>query len=725
MIRFFMAVMTSCFFLAACSNPENSYSSLPENPGPQNSREFQIPAAAPQEIRPSRPVTIADIVTLRTIGGMGGRGLSLSPDGRHVAFEAHQAYIDSNSYRVAWFVAAITPDAQAINVGDAGDPLLFQNPQGGWASMKAQWSADGEWIYYRRRTDGATQVWRSRRDGSAQQQVTTSAADVTGFRLDPAGRSLFFTTGAARARINAEKRRAAEEGYLVDDALFNPFYEARPFYPPYHFAGGTPRLWRQDLASGQVRKASDADRGAYEDLVRPTALPGRPAARNVVFSDKGASAAWLENADPEKYPGALPPLRLMAASFPDGAALDHVAATACPAPECRGAIVNVWWLDEKEVIFQKQEGYGRRAFYGWTPGAARVRPIYATTDWISDCAPAQDRVVCFVETPIVPRRIVSLNLRSGDLAVVLDPNPEFRQVRLGPVERLVWENEYGRKTWAYLVKPPAFDPAKRYPMIIVQYSPDECLRGGTGNEFPTHAFAANGFVVLCFSQTGVDPEIYRTLADPHAILRAEYGDFAKHKQSLSSLEAIIDRLAERGVIDPRRVGLTGLSAGVEILQYALIHSRAFAAAATSGGGSEPISYFGSTAFSRESFFHPLGFGNPFDKEQGKNWPQFSLALNTDKIDMPLLIQAADREYLHAIQTVITWNVAKKPIEMRVFPDEHHVKWYPAHRYNVHRRNVDWFNFWLRDVKDPDPTKAAQYERWEKLRRQHRNKEDPS
>ena len=319
--------------------------------------------------------------------------------------------------------------------------------------------------------------------------------------------------------------------------------------------------------------------------------------------------------------------------------------------------------------------------------------------------------------------------RFGPLPAVIKSTTE----KSGPVEeelksmfpRLVWENEYGRKTWAYLVKPPAFDPAKRYPMIIVQYSPDECLRGGTGNEFPTHAFAANGFVVLCFSQTGVDPEIYRTLADPHAILRAEYGDFAKHKQSLSSLEAIIDRLAERGVIDPRRVGLTGLSAGVEILQYALIHSRAFAAAATSGGGSEPISYFGSTAFSRESFFHPLGFGNPFDKEQGKNWPQFSLALNTDKIDMPLLIQAADREYLHAIQTVITWNVAKKPIEMRVFPDEHHVKWYPAHRYNVHRRNVDWFNFWLRDVKDPDPTKAAQYERWEKLRRQHRNKEDPS
>jgi hypothetical protein len=128
-----------------------------------------------------------------------------------------------------------------------------------------------------------------------------------------------------------------------------------------------------------------------------------------------------------------------------------------------------------------------------------------------------------------------------------------------------------------------------------------------------------------------------------------------------------------------------------------------------------MSYFGSTASSRESVFHPLGFGNRYVEGEGGNWPEHSLALNAEKVDAPLLIQAADREYLHSIQTAITWFVAGNPIEMRVFPDEHHVKWHPVHRYNVYNRNVDWFNFWLRSVENDDPEKADQYKLWRAMR----------
>jgi dipeptidyl aminopeptidase/acylaminoacyl peptidase len=422
------------------------------------------------------------------------------------------------------------------------------------------------------------------------------------------------------------------------------------------------------------------------------------------------TVAWLENPDPEKYPGALPPLKLYAAS-----AHDIAGTIECQAPECDGGIRRLWWLDPNELIFERYENYGRRAFYGWTPETGAIRRIYATNDWISDCSVAEERAVCFLESPTRPRRIVSLDLRTGDVSTLVDPNPEFKGIRLSDVEHMVWENEFGRRTWGYLVKPLDYDPGRRYPLIVVQYSPDSCLRGGVGDEFPTHAFAANGFAVLCFSQTGVDRDIFKTLVDPLAILRAEYEDFAKHKQSVSSLEVIIDALAQRGLVDPRRVGLTGLSAGVEVLQYALIHSKVFAAAATSGGGVEPISYFGSTASSRENFFHPLDFGNLYVEGEGGNWPEFSLALNAENIDVPLLIQAADREYLHSIQTVITWIVAGNAIEMRVFPDEHHVKWHPAHRFHVYERNVDWFNYWLRGVEDSSPEKSDQYQRWRAMR----------
>jgi len=34
------------------------------------------------------------------------------------------------------------------------------------------------------------------------------------------------------------------------------------------------------------------------------------------------------------------------------------------------------------------------------------------------------------------------------------------------------------------------------------------------------------------------------------------------------------------------------------------------------------------------------------------------------------------------------------------------------------RNLDWFRFWLKGEEDPDPAKAEQYQRWNRLRDEH-------
>jgi hypothetical protein len=57
--------------------------------------------------------------------------------------------------------------------------------------------------------------------------------------------------------------------------------------------------------------------------------------------------------------------------------------------------------------------------------------------------------------------------------------------------------------------------------------------------------------------------------------------------------------------------------------------------------------------------------------------------------------------------------------MFLFPGDHHIKWQPAHRMAIYTRNIDWFNFWLRDAVDPAPEKAAQYDRWRRLKSQRR------
>jgi len=103
---------------------------------------------------------------------------------------------------------------------------------------------------------------------------------------------------------------------------------------------------------------------------------------------------------------------------------------------------------------------------------------------------------------------------------------------------------------------------------------------------------------------------------------------------------------------------------------------------------------------------------------GQAWQRFSAALNAEHIHAPLLMQSAQLEQPGAMELFTRLADLGKPVEAIVYADEFHQKYQPRHRLAVYQRNLDWFDFWLRGVEDPDPSKTAQYVRWRALRRQH-------
>jgi hypothetical protein len=48
-------------------------------------------------------------------------------------------------------------------------------------------------------------------------------------------------------------------------------------------------------------------------------------------------------------------------------------------------------------------------------------------------------------------------------------------------------------------------------------------------------------------------------------------------------------------------------------------------------------------------------------------------------------------------------------------DAPHVLVQPRHRYLSQELAVDWFDFWLNEHEDPNPTKTGQYAKWRELR----------
>jgi len=56
-----------------------------------------------------------------------------------------------------------------------------------------------------------------------------------------------------------------------------------------------------------------------------------------------------------------------------------------------------------------------------------------------------------------------------------------------------------------------------------------------------------------------------------------------------------------------------------------------------------------------------------------------------------------------------------PAEFVVYPKTGHSSSTPQMQYEGAHRNLDWMRFWLLGEEDPNPEKAAQYERWRNLR----------
>lgn len=114
----------------------------------------------------------------------------------------------------------------------------------------------------------------------------------------------------------------------------------------------------------------------------------------------------------------------------------------------------------------------------------------------------------------------------------------------------------------------------------------------------------------------------------------------------------------------------------------------------------------------------LGVGYPGMLERASPfWKALSLSVNARRISTPTLLQQSDDEYLDSLESFTTLREAGAPFDLFVFPNEHHVKWQPAHRLAIYRRSLDWFDYWLKDVRSSDPERQRELKHWDALRAQ--------
>jgi dipeptidyl aminopeptidase/acylaminoacyl peptidase len=648
-----------------------------------------------------------DLVRLRDIGPAEPQYFTspfftLSPDGRWAAFQLRRADPQTNGYCVAMVLLDLARKAPPKILDEGDEPVLLtidlrnipEMPNGVMRVITPRWSPDGKWIAYLKQDQGGVQVWRAFTDGSGSAPLTHSDVDVLDFRINKDGSGIVYVT---RPAIERERRAIEKEGlagWHYDDR-FAPWISKRPFPRPTAV-----RLVEVvDVASGKVRAPSPQEAALVAADDRFPAFGGAPQPTGV----KGLeiSATLLAGGARRES---------LRARGPDGSV------ASCKASACEGAFSPWWMPGHAHVRFRRWEGWAKAssAIYDWDLSSGRVRRLYVTDDLLTSCTPDGKAVICLVDSSLRPRRLVRLDPATGKRETLFDPNPEFARLRLGKAERLHWRNAFGVETIADLVLPVGYRQGETYPMVVVQYDTRGFLRGGTDDEYPIQAFANRGYAVLSFSSPH-SPASRLGAKTFEEAGRLDLKNFVNRRNIQSSLELGVHLAVERGIADPKRIGITGLSDGSSTLEWALIHSKLFSAAATSSCCWDPgfIARVGPAAgrhFLAEGYPGILGRDDPF-------WKDMALELNARRISTPILVNASEQELLEAVETYTALREAGVPIDMFVYPGEYHGRWQPAHRLATYRRSLDWFDYWLRGIRSEAPDRLPELREWDRLRRE--------
>lgn len=664
-----------------------------------------LPVVSAEPAR-TRIVSPLDLARLRDFGkqdvGFGGEApFSISPDGTLVALVLRRGDPGRDDYCIGVVVLPLseTDKARLLDVG--GEFMLHLSdvrgipdlPVGNAEPVTPRWSPDGRSLAYLRRDGGRTRVWVANVDGSGARPVSHLEVDARDVHWSADGRSLLVKSRPGLVAAETAMAAEAREGFLYDRRFWT-LSKSRPAPPPSDF----------------VEQAIDIGDGA---AVKPGTSrikeESKPDGAIEVARSASGDLAWTFARVPQLL---VPPIGLKV-SF-------RGRTVVCRSSYCDKGVAALWWGQGDELFFMQAatpENGGITKLLRWRVGhESGPAIVLSTADALFGCQPAAGAVICAREAATRPRHLVRVDLRTGKGTPIYDPNPEFANLQMGSVRRLRWVTAEGARSFGDLVLPPDHEAGAQHPLIVVQYSSRGFLRGGTGDEYPIQALAGRGFAVLSVERT--EPLGLHTARTNVELVRTGTRNFAERRRVFASLQAGVRRAIALGVIDRQRIGITGLSDGAATVQYALVNSTMFRAAAISSCCDEPAASMFAAGPGYADFLINAGFPAP-GTDGSAFWRHYSLAANAARIRTPILLQVTDDEFRLALQTFVTLQHQHVPIEMYVFPDEFHQKWRPAHRLATYQRAIDWFDFWLNGRVDTAPAKAAQFTRWRALARTQR------
>jgi len=543
-------------------------------------------------------LTIQDVFNVETVSDP-----QISPDGKRIVYMRQFADIMSDKRcSNLWIISFDGTDHRPLTTGNFSDT----NPR---------WSPDGKQIIYisnRDQTPGAPpQIYRRWMDTGETAKLTNLTQSPAGIAISPDGKWISFTMHVPDPPASIVKMPAPPEGAKwadpakVIDKLVYRFNGAGYLKPGYTHLfvlpseGGTPR----QISSGKFQHGGVAF-GASEAVWTPDGkyllmsanrnqdYEREPRDTNVYeFSVADGSVRALTNRKgPDNSPQISPDGKLIAyTGYEDkyqGYQVTQLHVMNRDGSNQRVIsskwdrdVAGVRWANDGGGLYFTSDDQGDTGLYFITLGGEVKKLLNnvgsSTNAYGGGGSFTIAKSGAFAVTLCNPRNpgdVAAGMLSDGKVKVLTAVNEDmFAGKQIGEVEEIWYQSSKdNRKIQGWIIKPPGFDPSKKYPLILE-------IHGGPfadyGDRFDLEKqlMAASGYVVLYTNPRG------------STSYGAEFGNLIHHAypgDDFFDLNSGVDAMVAKGYIDPEQLYVTGGSGGGVLTCWMIGRTPRFRAAVT-------------------------------------------------------------------------------------------------------------------------------------------------
>ena len=601
-----------------------------------------------------------------------------------------------------------------------------------------QWSADGSKIYFTSNRSGSTPLWSMNPDGNGAKQITDIEGGIEGYGVAPAGDKLFYVKKVQVKDVKSSdvhKDMDKSKARIYDDLMSRHWdYWDEGSYSHIFIADltanglandkdilGAEAAWDAPLApyfdTAEIAWSNNGKMLAYtckpltgaeyalstdSDIFIYNTEDGSTLNINKIKTNKGMRI--MEYVGYDRYPVWSPDdskLAFCSMATPgyesdkdrlfvyDLASQEHTYLT----PDFDHSAQNVIWKDNSTLYFLSAI-FGTQQVCKVGVENTNVEVITKGDHDIATMSIAGDKCIATLMTINTDKELYEVNLTDGGLTQLTNINSHvYDNVKMGEVQKRWVKTTDGKEMLTWVILPPDFDPAKKYPTLLYcEGGPQSVVSQGWSYRWNFQLMAAQGYVVVAPNRRGC-PSFGSEWREQIS------GDYAG--QNIQDYLAAIDEVAKEPWCDTDHLGCIGASyGGYSVYYLAGNHDNRFKAFISHCGIFNFESMYGET---EELFFvtHDYG-GNYWDKSNAI--AQRSYAYSPHKFvqnwNTPILIITGEYDFripftqsLQAFTAARLMGVDARLVE---FENEAHQVFKPQNSIVWNREFFGWLDKYLKE-----------------------------